>query len=184
MTATMMGAGPFKRRVSALQFLMLLQLKEGPKYGYEMLKALRDQFMGVWEPKTGTIYPALRGLEARGFLKTEDREGKDFYSLMEKGDALLRRIGERLERDLKFADRYYDFVTKRMPRPMKDKVVEMMRMLADEDVWPPIFIERFLDETMDRAMKLDVLGSIRKLLGKRLKVVDKMIEELKDGGED
>lgn len=170
--------------MSPLQFLMLLLLKEGSKYGYEMLKTLREQFEGVWEPKTGTIYPALRSLETRGFVKTEVRDDKEFYSLTEKGDTLLKRMGERLEVDLKFADRYYDFVTRRMPRTMKDRVVEMLRMLGDEDVWPPIFIKRFLDETMDRATKLEVLGSIRKLLESRLKEVDGMIEELRDGGED
>lgn len=170
-----------RERVSPLQFLMLLQLKEGAKYGYEVLKALRKQFKDVWEPKTGTIYPALRSLEARGFVKTEVRKGKDFYSLTERGDALLDRIGERLESELKFGDRYYDFVAKWMSRPMKDKVVDMLRMLADEDVWPPIFIERLLDDAMDRATKLEILESIRKLLDNRLKVVGKMIEDLEGG---
>lgn len=180
----MISTGMFGRaRVSSLQFLMLLQLKEGPKYGYEILKALRVQFKGVWEPKTGTIYPALRSLEARSFLKTDVRNGTDFYSLTEKGDALLKRFGERLERDIKFADRYYEFMTKWMTRSMKDGLVEMLRMLADDDVWPPIFIERFLDDTKDRATKLEILESIRKLIENRLKGVEKMIEELKDGGE-
>lgn len=172
-----------RRRVSPLQFLMLLQLKEGQKYGYEMLKALREQFKDVWEPKTGTIYPALRSLEARGFVKTEVRDEKDFYSLTEDGDALLKRIGERLETDLRFAERYYDFVTRWMPRHMKDRAMGMLRMLANEDVWPPIFIERFLDETMDGASKLEVLRSIRKLLESRMKVVDRMIEGLRGGEE-
>ncbi len=179
MTSTMIGAGLFRRRrVSSLQFLMLLQLKEGPKYGYEMLKVLREQFKGVWEPKTGTIYPALRSLEARGFVETEVRNGKEFYRLTEEGDTLLRRIGERLEADLRFADRYYEFVTRWMPKPIKDKIAEMLRTMADDDVWPPIFIKRVLDETMDRATKLEVLESIRKLLRLRLSVVDEMIENL------
>lgn len=172
-----------RRRVSPFQFLLLLQLKEDPKYGYEMLKALREQFKGVWEPKTGTIYPALRSLESRGFVKTDVWDEKDFYSLTEKGDELLKLIGERLERDLKFADRYYDFVTSWMPSAMKDRIMEMLRTLADEDVWPPLYIEHFIDEKMDENTKLEVLQSLRKLLEKRLMAVDGMMEDIKGGGE-
>ena len=184
MTSTMMRVGMFKRRrVSPFQFLMLLQLKEGPRYGYEMLKALKEQFKGVWEPKTGTIYPALRSLEARDFVKTDVRDNKDFYSLTEKGEELLKLIGERLEKDLKFADRYYSFVTRWMPRTMKGRIMEMLRTLADEDVWPPLYIEHFIDEKMDQNTKLEVLQSLRKLLEKRLRAVEGMMEDIKGGGE-
>ena len=179
----MIGAGLLRRgRVSPLQFLMLLQLKEGPKYGYEILKALREQFKDVWEPKTGTVYPALRSLEARGFVETEVRDGKEFYGLTESGDGLLKRIGDQVEMDLKFADRYYRFVTRWMPRPMKNRILEMLRMLADEGVWPPIFIERFVDDSMGRSEKLEVLEVMRKLLENRLNAVERMMEDLKDGG--
>jgi len=168
--------------VSPLQFLMLLQLKEGPKYGYEILKALREQFKGVWEPKTGTIYPALRSLEARGYVETETRDEKDFYSLTEGGSAFLKQIGNRLEKGLKFADRYYAFVTKRMPTAMKQKIVERMRMLADEDMWPPLFIEHFIDDEMDKATKLEILQIIRKLLERRLKAVESLTKDIKGDG--
>ncbi len=182
MTSTMMGAGMFRRPlVSPLQFLMLLQLKKGPKYGYEVLKAFREQFKGVWEPKTGTIYPALRRLEARGFVKTDLIEDKEFYSLTEKGEALFKQMGERLGRDLRFADRYFRFVTEWMPRAMKNRVVEMLRMLAEEGVWPPILIEHFIDE-MDSAPKLEVLEGMKKHLMNRLKAVEGLIEDLKEGG--
>lgn len=182
MTSTMMGAGMFRRPlVSPLQFLMLLQLNKGPKYGYEVLKAFREQFKGVWEPKTGTIYPALRRLEARDFVKTDLIEDKEFYSLTERGEALLKRMGDRLGRDLRFADRYFRFVTEWMPRAMKDRVVEMLSMLAEEDVWPPILIEHFIDG-MDGTTKLEVLESMKKRLVNRMKVVEGLIEDLKEGG--
>jgi DNA-binding PadR family transcriptional regulator len=180
----MIGAGLFRRsRVSPIQFLMLLQLKEGPKYGYEILKALRKQFEGVWEPKTGSIYPALRRLEARGFVETEASGGRDFYGLTERGEDLFKRIGDRLGEDLKFADRYYKYVIRWMPRPMMNRVLEMLRMLADEEVWPPIFIERFVDDATEQADKLEALEIIRKLLRNRLRVVEGMMEDLKGGGE-
>lgn len=180
----MIGVGlKGKKRVSPLQFLMLIQLKERPKYGYEILQALREHFMDVWEPKTGTIYPALRSLKVRGFVETENIDDVNFYKLTKAGDMLLTMLGDSMETELMFADRYYDFVTKWMPRSMKDKVIEMLRKLAKEEIYPPVLIERFLDEAVDSAIKLEVLGNLRRLLENRMSFVEKMIGELQEGKE-
>ncbi len=40
-------------------------------YGYEIMQALRRTARERWEPKAGTIYPILRRLEERGFIKSE-----------------------------------------------------------------------------------------------------------------
>jgi len=184
LTSTTIGTGMFRRgRVSPIQFLMLLQLKEGPKYGYEILKVLRERFEGVWAPKTGTIYPALRSLEARGFVETEAAGGKDFYGLTDRGEALLKWVGGRLESDLKFADRYYRTAIRLMPRPMMRGFLDMLKTLAAGEVWPPILIERLVDDAMERDEKLEVLGAIRRLLMSRLEAVEGMIRDLEVGGE-
>ncbi len=168
-------------QVSHLQFLILLQLMQGPRYGYEILKDLREQFSGVWEPKTGTIYPALRRLEARGFVKTERKEDMDFYELTEGGKELLKQIGEKLESDLKFAHRYFMFAIQLMPSTIKYSMLNTMRVLAEEDVMPPISIEHFLDDDMSSTAKLEVLESVRIHLKNRLEDVERMTENLKSG---
>lgn len=40
-------------------------------YGYEIIQALREKSGGRWAPKAGTIYPILRRLEMKGFVKSE-----------------------------------------------------------------------------------------------------------------
>ena len=35
---------------------MLVILRKGPMYGYEVLKVLREEFQGFWEPQTGAMY--------------------------------------------------------------------------------------------------------------------------------
>ncbi len=40
-------------------------------YGYEIIQAHRKMTKGKWAPKAGTIYPILRRLEKRGFVKSE-----------------------------------------------------------------------------------------------------------------
>ena len=52
-----------------------LVLSERPMYGYEIIKELGKRFAGYWEPKTGTIYPALEKLE-QDKLVTSQRERK------------------------------------------------------------------------------------------------------------
>jgi DNA-binding PadR family transcriptional regulator len=180
----MLGGKPFGRRqVSPLQFLMLLQLSWKQKYGYEILKSLREQFKGVWEPRTGTIYPALRSLEARGFVNTVVVEDTEFYSLTGKGEDLLRFVGDGIERDMRFANRYFALVSQWMPKAMKYKVVEMLKRRAEDEAWSPPLLEHFIDDEFDISTKMEVLESIRELLETRLKVVEKRLEELRRGGE-
>jgi DNA-binding PadR family transcriptional regulator len=177
----MLRVGPLVRRVvSPLQFLVLLQLTKGPKYGYEMLKALRDEFSGVWEPKTGTFYPALRSLESRGFVETELRDETDFYHLTGKGKTLLDRMGERFGSEYKFVDRYFRAVVKWMPGPIKDRFLGIIRMLSDEDVDVYSTFLQFLDEMVDCDRKLDALDSMIKILKTRLDVVERLRKEIEE----
>jgi len=162
-----------------VQFLILLQLKKQPKYGYEILKALREQFGDVWEPKTGTIYPALRRLEARGFVRTEVKDEKDFYSLTERGERLLRDAGEYLESDLEFADKYYSFVSRRIPPLLRAKLIERTKEgLSRLDEWPPIFLPLILNEIADEKGKLEILKKLREFARTRLILIDERIREL------
>lgn len=115
--------------VSPLQFLVIMQLSEEPKYGYEMLKVLRDEFDGIWDLKTGTFYPALKSLESKGFVETEIRDQTEFYSLTEKGTALLNSMGGRMETEYKFTDAYFKTVMKWMPLSEKKEVLENFLLL-------------------------------------------------------
>jgi len=177
----MFKAGVFRERggVSPVQFLILLQLKKQSKYGYEILRALQEQFRAVWKPRTGTIYPALRRLEARGFVKTEVKDEKEFYSLTEKGEELLKEAGEYLESDLEFADRYYKFVSRRIPPFLRAKIIERLkRMLYEEDQWPPIFLHLIEEEITDEKTRLEILEKLKAFLQTRLILIDERIKGL------
>ncbi|MCW4036718.1 MAG: PadR family transcriptional regulator [Candidatus Bathyarchaeota archaeon] len=178
----MMRVGPLARAVvSPLQFLMLLQLNYGSRYGYEMLKDLRDEFEGVWNPRTGTFYPALRSLEARGFVETETKEETEFYNLTEKGMNLLGSLGERLERDYEFMDRYFRALVKWMPRQTRKRLIGIMRSLSERDVDVYSPMQQFLDETVDRETKLNILEGMIKILRTRLEVAERLKKEITDG---
>lgn len=76
-------------RISPSQLIMLIKLADRPMYGYELLKALREDYQGVWDPQTGAVYPALHRLQEHGLLSVMNKEGKDNYTLTQEGVAWL-----------------------------------------------------------------------------------------------
>jgi PadR family transcriptional regulator, regulatory protein PadR len=51
-----------------LDALILAALEDGPRHGYAVIEALRETSGGRLDLPTGTIYPALRRLEAAGLI--------------------------------------------------------------------------------------------------------------------
>ena len=51
-----------------LDALLLAALEDGPRHGYAVMEALRQATGGRLDLPTGTIYPALRRLEAAGLI--------------------------------------------------------------------------------------------------------------------
>lgn len=99
-------------RISPLQSVMLILLRQKPMYGYELLKALREEFEGVWSPQTGTIYPAVKRLEERGLVLVEKRDGTDYYSLTDNGEQALQEFVKEMPSDLGFMIRYFQILDK------------------------------------------------------------------------
>ena len=52
-----------------LDTLLLASLENGPRHGYAVKEALRAASGAQFDLPTGTIYPALRRLEAAGLVK-------------------------------------------------------------------------------------------------------------------
>lgn len=77
-------------RISPMQFMIMITLRKGRGHGYQILKDLRDRFEGVWEPKTGAVYPALKRLQEHGLLKSELVDDKELYELSEEGSAWVK----------------------------------------------------------------------------------------------
>jgi DNA-binding PadR family transcriptional regulator len=64
-------------------------------YGYELITALDEKSGGRWKPSPGSIYPALRRLEHRGFVvSAEDDDGKRRFELTDLG---RERVAEQRE---------------------------------------------------------------------------------------
>ncbi|TWB82836.1 DNA-binding PadR family transcriptional regulator [Nitrospirillum amazonense] len=89
-----------------LRFLFLDLIREKPRYGYEIIKAIEEKVGGGYSPSPGVVYPTLTLLEEMGHTEVSVGEGgKKLYTLTESGAAFLEEnrhvlaaIKERLDK--------------------------------------------------------------------------------------
>ena len=78
-----------------VQLSIIALLSKGKKYGFQIIKELRERSDGYFDLKEGTLYPALHRLEKRGYLKSEwvtegDRPPRKYYVLTKEGRLILK----------------------------------------------------------------------------------------------
>ncbi len=72
-----------------LRFVILALISEKPRHGYEIIKAIEEQFGGSYSPSPGVVYPTLTLLEEQGNATVEEIGGKKCYTITEQGKAFL-----------------------------------------------------------------------------------------------
>jgi DNA-binding PadR family transcriptional regulator len=78
-----------------LKYVILDLLKEQPRHGYDVIRALEERFQGFYSPSPGSVYPTLQLLEDRGFVTSSEAEGKRVYTITDDGRSFLEeRAGE------------------------------------------------------------------------------------------
>lgn len=80
--------------------VVLALLKDGPRYGYEMVQSVNARTNGALDWSEGTLYPVLHKLEADGLVSAEWREAgatkgggrrRRYYALTGAGRRELKR---------------------------------------------------------------------------------------------
>lgn len=72
-----------------MKYVILKQLREKPKHGYEIMKDLAEQMHGCYSPSPGTVYPTLQWLEDEGLVRARDVDGKKVYEITDAGIKFL-----------------------------------------------------------------------------------------------
>ncbi len=80
-----------------LRLVILRLLKERPRHGYDIIKALEERMAGCYTPSAGTIYPTLQMLEDQGLVRVVDSEGKKVYHITPEGEQQLEDRGDELD---------------------------------------------------------------------------------------
>ena len=104
--------------------LIMITVRNQRKYGYEILKELKDTLDGLWEPKTGIIYPMLKKMQDSGLLDSEISEGKEYYGLTDDGKETLMEVLPKMGSMVMMATRY----TAIIDEAMKDLGIEPLNL--------------------------------------------------------
>jgi DNA-binding PadR family transcriptional regulator len=98
------GAGPRggRRRTQIfesgdMKFVILRLLREQPRHGYEIIKALEEKLGGCYTPSAGTIYPTLQLLEDQGYVRAVETDGRRVYHITAAGERFLNENSDVLD---------------------------------------------------------------------------------------
>jgi DNA-binding PadR family transcriptional regulator len=113
-----------------LRLWLLKLLDERPRHGYDIIAGLEEQFLGLYSPSPGTVYPRLSALEQEGLVEVDrEDEGRKVYRLTDLGRKELaeRReelseLGQRLTRSAKDIARVIKNDVKSSVRDLKNEV--------------------------------------------------------------
>ena len=109
------GFGSFRERFfdrGDLKYVILELLRERPRHGYDIIRALEERFRGMYAPSPGTVYPTLQMVKDMGYATSQEQDGKRVYTLTEAGrqflgergpvvDGINARIGDRWEAEIR-----------------------------------------------------------------------------------
>lgn len=73
-----------------LRLYLLALLNDGPRHGYEVIRALEERFNGLYSPSAGTVYPRLAKLEEEGLVERADEGRKATYRITDAGRQEVR----------------------------------------------------------------------------------------------
>ena len=162
--------------VSPLQILLLTQLEESPKYGYEMLKQLKEEFEGTWTPKTGTLYPALKSLRKKGFVNTQDMDGTDFYHITKEGKAIFDLMESHILDSVDFSVKYITVIFNWLSSERKHGAIDFMHRLAQKEQILSQNVLKAFTESIDTDIREPFLRQIKEMAEKRLMAINALLE--------
>jgi DNA-binding PadR family transcriptional regulator len=86
------GGRPFN--YGEFRLLALAMIRDEPRHGYELMKAVEERMGGSYIPSPGVTYPTLSWLEDMGYVSAEaDHAGRKRYRITSQGEAFLAANG-------------------------------------------------------------------------------------------
>jgi DNA-binding PadR family transcriptional regulator len=88
--------GPARLGRGDVKLLLLAALEDGPRHGYELMKAVEQLSGGRYVPSAGVVYPTLKVYAEQGLLKAETQGERRRYALTAPGKKHLAQHREAL----------------------------------------------------------------------------------------
>lgn len=171
---------PTPKKLTPIQALILIQLLDTSKYGYEILRSLRDAFRGAWEPKTGTIYPTLQALEKKGFVSKKVKGEKTHYKLTKLGRGKLREMSDYVADYLLFNSRFIESTVVNMPSSFTEEVFKKIHLAGLDEIVPEAAVLEAIRDLPDIELKRAFLELRTEILQRKLRLVKKQLKDLEN----
>ena len=72
-----------------LRLVILKLVADEPRHGYDIIKAIEENFGGTYSPSPGVVYPTLTLLEDQGYATVTPEGAKKLYTATEEGLSFL-----------------------------------------------------------------------------------------------
>jgi DNA-binding PadR family transcriptional regulator len=130
------------RQLTAFEHILLGLICAAPSSGYDLKRIFAATPMGLYQPSSGTLYPALRRLEQKGLVKAQAPSGQDGQS------ARHRRVYEPTQTGQ--AAHLNWLRTPLEPTTVsRDLGLHLMRFVMMEHLLPPEEVLNFLQSLAD-----------------------------------
>ena len=169
---------PTSGKVTPMHTVIMVQLLEKSRYGYEILRNLRDDFGGVWTPKTGSVYPALNALVKKGLIEKEKIEDKTYYNLTNSGRILMDEMGDYVAEYILFNTRFIESTVKRLPAKFTQQVFYKIHTSGVEEILPEATVVEAIRRLSDTSLARIFLESRRQVLTDKLALVERNLREI------
>ena len=156
--------GPWRERwfqKGDLKYVILDLVKDKPRHGYEVIRALQERSHGCYSPSPGSVYPTLQLLEELDYVNAEQLDGKKIYSITEEGIKFLDKREVHAEGIKSQMEDWW------APGDMKE-VRETMREFGN--------LARLVSRRASRA-DADKMQQIRKVISDAYKNIEEIIKE-------
>lgn len=90
------GVRPFER--GGIKFAIMKLLRDKPRHGYDIIRAMEEHSKGLYCPSAGAVYPVLQALEDQDLLTSTTEGGKRVYSVTQIGLDFLEEHKEEARR--------------------------------------------------------------------------------------
>lgn len=169
---------PTPAKLTPIQLLIMIQLLEKPKYGYEILRDLRHGFKGSWEPKTGTVYPALHTLVKKSYISKNSQDEKTYYSLAKKGVLLISDMSDYVAEYLIFNSRFIESTVVSLPANFTQEVFTKIHQSGIDEIIPEAPVLDAVSRLSCMSLRRAFLELRKKTLTRKLRLVNAHLKKL------
>jgi DNA-binding PadR family transcriptional regulator len=83
------------------KMIVLSVLQQRPMHGYEVTRVIQEQSRGFYRPSAGSVYPALKALLNKGYVRVSDEDRRKVYQITSAGKKLLQTQHSQVESSMR-----------------------------------------------------------------------------------